>query len=190
MSKPLLIAASLLMCTSFSVLRANATEKLPAAVQAGQHRLQLNGSGVRTKTLIELYTAGLYLLKPSNDAAAVINADEPMALRIKITSSFVSKSSLIESLEEGFKKSMGGDVREIRKEIDQFRELFKADITKGDVIDMVYLPEHGVVVNKNGKLMGAVAGQKFKRALFSIWLSENPADSTLKQALLKPQTTR
>jgi hypothetical protein len=189
MSKPLLLAA-LLLCTSLPALQAKATEKLPASVQAGQHRLILNGSGVRTKTLLELYTAGLYLLKPSNDATAVIDANEPMALRIKITSSFVSKSSLIESLEEGFKKSMGGDTREIRKEIDQFRELFKAEITKGDVIDMVYLPEHGVIVNKNGKLIGAVAGQKFKRALFSIWLSENPADSSLKQALLKPQTTR
>ena len=190
MSKHLLLAALVLLCASVPAPQASAAEKLPAVLQAGQHRLLLNGSGVRTKALLELYTAGLYLLKPTNNAAAVIDADEPMALRIKITSSFVSQSSLVESLEDGFKKSMGGDTREIRKEIDQFREYLQGEIAKGDVIDMVYLPEHGVVVNKNGKLMGAVAGAKFKRALFSIWLSEKPADSSLKQALLKPQTIR
>ena len=190
MSKPLLLAASVILFASLPSPPANATEKLPPVLQAGQHRLLLNGSGVRTKALLELYTAGLYLLKPSNNATTVIDADEPMALRIKITSSFVSQSSLVESLEDGFKKSMGGDVREIRKEIDEFRKCFQAEITKGDVFDMVYLPEHGVVVNKNGKLMGAVAGAKFKRALFSIWLSDKPADSSLKQALLKSQTIR
>lgn len=190
MSKYLLLAAFVLMSDCLSIPQANASEKLPASLQAGGHRLLLNGSGVRTKTLLELYTAGLYLLKPSSNAAAVIDADEPMALRIKITSSFVSQSSLVESLEDGLKKSMGGDVREIRKEIDQFRGFFQAEITKGDVFDMVYLPEHGVIVNKNGKLMGAVAGVKFKRALFGIWLSDKPADSSLKQALLTPRTVR
>jgi hypothetical protein len=113
-----------------------------------------------------------------------------MALRIKITSGFVSQNSLIDSLEEGFVNATGGDTREIRKEIDRFREFFKDDIRKGDVFDMVYLPQHGVIVNKNGKLKGAVAGAKFKQALFSIWLSDKPADTALKQALLTPTRVR
>ncbi len=113
-----------------------------------------------------------------------------MALRIKITSGFVSQSSLIDSLEDGFKNATGGDTREIRQEIDQFREFFKAEIKKGDVFDMVYLPQYGVIVNKNSKYLGVVAGAKFKRALFGIWLSDKPADTSLKQALLTPQTLR
>ena len=163
---------------------------LPSQIQAGDHRLFLNGEGARTKALLELYVAGLYLTQSSNDADQIIAADQPMAIRIKITSSFVSQKSLVESLEEGFKNATGGDTREIRNQIDKFRDCFKDAITKGDTFDMVYLPMHGVIVNKNGKLKGAVDGTKFKQALFSIWLSNKPADATLKQALLTSGTVR
>ncbi len=175
--------AFILVGSSLTVLPAIAGE-LPSQIQAGEHRLVLNGEGARTKTLIELYVAGLYLTQPSTDAAHIIEDDQPMAIRIKITSSFVSQKSLVSSLEEGFKNATGGDTREISEQIEQFRDCFKDAISKGDTFDLVYLPEHGVVVNKNGKLQGAVAGTKFKQALFSIWLSNKPADATLKQALL------
>jgi hypothetical protein len=55
---------------------------------------------------------------------------------------------------------------------------------------MVYLPNQGVSVSKNGKLMGTVVGAKFKQALFGIWLSDKPADADLKQALLTPTKRR
>jgi len=189
-SRNLFKAALILVGLSICILDASAAEKLPSQIQVGEHRLMLNGSGVRTKTFLELYVAGLYLTKPSNNSAKILAADDPMALRIKITSGFVSQSSLVDSLEEGFKNTTGGDTREIRKEIEQFREFFTDEIKKGDVFDMVYLPQHGVIVNKNGKLKGAVPGAKFKLALFSIWLSDKPADSALKQALLAPPKVR
>ena len=163
---------------------------LPPQIQAGEHRLVLNGQGVRTKTFVQLYVAGLYLTRPSNNAAQVVAADEPMALRIQITSGFVSQSSLVASLEDGFENATGGNSRELRKQIDQFRECFKDDIKKGDVFDMVYIPQYGVIVNKNGKLKGSVPGVEFKRALYGIWLSDKPADSTLKQALLTTRKVR
>jgi hypothetical protein len=137
-----------------------------------------------------MYVAGLYLMQPSNNAAQIIADQQPMAIRIKITSSFVSQKSLVDSLEEGFKAATHGDTSEIRKEIEAFRACFKGDISKGDMIDLVYVPQHGVVVNKNGKFLGTVSGPKFKQALFSIWLSNNPADASLKQALLTPNKVR
>ena len=102
----------------------------------------------------------------------------------------VSQSSLVDSLEEGFQKATGGDTREIRQQIDQFRVFFKDAINTSDVFDMVYVPQYGVIVNKNGKLKGTVAGVKFKQALFSIWLADKPADNALKQALLTPAQVR
>jgi hypothetical protein len=175
--------AFMLACSSLTALPTNAGE-FPAQIQAGEHRLVLNGEGARTKAFLEMYVAGLYLTQPSNDAAQIIAADSPMAIRIKITSGFVSQKSLVDSLEEGFKNATGGDTREIRKQIDEFRNCFKEEIAKGDTFDMVYVPKHGVIVNKNGKLKGAVAGAKFKQALFSVWLSNKPADTSLKQAML------
>ncbi len=181
------LCSFLILCFALNL---SAAEKLPPELQAGEHRLVLNGSGVRTKAFLELYTAGLYLSQPTSNPAAIIAADEPMALRIRITSGFVSQSSLVESLEEGFQNGTGGNTQAIQNEITRFREFFKEDITKGDTFDMVYVPQHGVIVNKNGKYLGSIAGVNFKKALFAIWLSDKPADSSLKQALLTTPKVR
>ncbi len=190
MSKTILIAAFIIVGSCMFANPSCSADPLPAQIRAGEHRLILNGSGARKKNLLELYVAGLYLKTPSNSSSQIITADEPMSIRIKITSGFVSQSNLVESLEVGFNNATGGDTQNIRKEIDRFRECFKDEIKKGDVFDIVYLPQHGVVVNKNGKLKGSVTGANFKQALFSIWLSDTPADNDLKQALLTPPKVR
>ena len=161
-----------------------ARAELPSALQAGDSKLALNGSGTRTKYLMSMYEAGLYLDKPSTDAAAIVAADAPMGLRLQIVSGMVTQEKLVESLAEGFDKSTLGKTEPIRKEIEQFRSLLGKEIAKGDVFDFVYTPQQGVIVAKNGKTQGTVAGLAFKKALFGIWLSENPADKELKRTLL------
>ncbi len=164
--------------------------ELPPEIKAGANRLQLNGAGSRTKTLLQLYVAGLYLIQPSRDAQQIVARNEPMAIRIKIKSGFVSQEKLLQSLTDGFERATGGRTAPIQEQIKNFRACFQDEITKGDTFDIVYVPEHGVIVNKNGKLKGVVPGLEFKQALFAIWLSDNPTDKNLKQALLTPQTLR
>jgi hypothetical protein len=135
-----------------------------------------------------MYVAGLYLTQPSTKAAAIIAEEAPMAIRLEITSGLVTQEKLVESLNEGFDKATLGKPESIRKEIDQFRRCFANEIAKGDVFDLVYLPEQGVTVVKNGKRQGVVPGLAFKKALFGIWLSDNPADKDLKSAMLVAQS--
>ncbi len=190
MSKYLLVAA-LSVAGILTVFNRDAyAADLPPEIRVGQHRLALNGWGARTKTFLELYVAGLYLTRPSQDSTAIVAANEPMAIRIKITSSFVSQSKLASSLEEGFRNSTQGKVAPIQQEIDRFQNCLQEDIAKGDVFDLVYMPEHGTIVNKNGKFKGVVAGVAFKKALFGIWLSANPSDASLKQAMLTQRTAQ
>ena len=158
--------------------------ELPNALQAGDEKLTLNGSGSRTKYLMEMYVAGLYLEQPSSDPAAIVAADAPMAIRLEITSGLVTEAKLVDSLNEGFHNATGGKPEPIRKEIDLLRKCLAGKIAKGDVLDLVYLPGHGVIVAKNGERQGAIEGIAFKRALFGVWLSKNPADKELKRAML------
>ena len=65
-------------------------------------------------------------------------------------------------------------------DIDEWIENLK----KGDSFTIANVPGMGVVVYKNGAKKGAVDGQDFKKALFGIWLSNNPADADLKKAML------
>jgi hypothetical protein len=184
MSKKLLIAA----CVAFagvSLLSSKATcAELPNTLQAGDERLTLNGSGARKKYLVEMYVAGLYLAQPSSDPVAIVAADSPMAIRLEVTSGLVTEEKLVESLQQGFQNATGGKPEPIRKEIELFRKCLAGKIAKGDVLDLVYMPGHGVVIAKNGQKRGAIEGLAFKRALFGIWLSDNPADKDLKRAML------
>lgn len=184
----LAMSAAWMLCLASD--SASHASDLPSEVKVGEYRLTLNGSGARTKTFIQLYTAGLYLQQPSRDARSIAAADEPMALRIQITSGFVSQAKLVESLNEGFQKATRGEMAPIQNEIAQFRACFNDEIKKGDVINLVYHPQMGVVVNKNGQSKGVIKGLPFKQALFNIWLCEEPADSTLKQALLQGRMVR
>jgi hypothetical protein len=40
------------------------------------------------------------------------------------------------------------------------------------------------MAHKNGKMLGTIEGLEFKKALFGIWLGNNPADKDLKAGML------
>ena len=50
---------------------------LPDTVQVGSTMLVLNGMGIRTKYMVKVYVAGLYLEQKSSDPGAIIKADAP-----------------------------------------------------------------------------------------------------------------
>ena len=171
----------LLLVSSSIVVQA---AELPPTLKVGEHNLVLNGAGEREKYFLDLYLAGLYLTQPTDQPQAIIDADVPMTLRIVVATKLVTQEKFLESLQEGFQKSTRGNVEPIREKIQQLRQCFAEEITQGDVFDLVYLPNQGLLVFKNGKQKGTVQGLEFKRALFGIWLCERPADANLKQALL------
>lgn len=158
---------------------------LPDSLKIGDTPLLLNGSGARTKYLMEMYVGGLYLKQPNTNPAAILAADELMAIRLQITSGLVSQEKMVAAINEGFQNSTGGQTAAIEAEIQKFRLCFRDKIVKGDVFDIVYTPGKGVLVVKNGKLQGVVPGLAFKQAVFGIWLSDNPADSNLRVAMLQ-----
>ena len=156
----------------------------PKTLKLGKVQLQLNGSGYRKKSLLTLYEGSLYLQQPTGDAAKIISAETPMAIRIKITSGFVSQDKMVAALDEGFKKSTAGNSAAIAAQVAEFRNCFADPIKKNDVFVLSYLPGTGVMVHKNGQQKGRIAGAEFKRALFGIWLSDQPVDAGLKRAML------
>ena len=166
----------------------NARAELGPELSVGGQKLQLNGAGTRSKTFIQIYESGLYLLRPSQDAAAIVAGDELMAIRVRITSRFVSRSSLVESLKEGLVQSTGGKTQEIANETEQFINTLKDEVNKNDVYDFVHVPGKGLYIVKNGQVIGTVPGLAFKQALFGIWLSSTPVDKELRQAMLSGAT--
>ena len=102
----------------------------------------------------------------------------------------VSRTKLMQSLNDGFQTVTKGKLEPIQNGVNQFRSFLSEDVKSGDRFDFVYLPRHGLVINKNGQFKGVVPGLAFKQALFNIWLSNEPVDATLKQAMLKGAVQR
>ena len=123
----------------FTSLSAHALDGIPSAFKVGETDLALNGAGSRTKFIITVYNAGLYLKNKSSDANKIIAANEPMVIRMKIKSGFASAEKIKAALVEGFNNSTGGNTAPIQPQINQLlKAAFTGKISKGDVFDLVY----------------------------------------------------
>lgn len=145
--------------------------------------LNLNGKGIRTRLFFNLYTAGLYLQQPSNDATALLSGRFPMALRMEITSALITSETMETAVRDGFKLSAADKLPALQPRIDQLISIFKEKIEKGDVYDFIYRPQN-VIVQKNGKNAGIIPGADFMQGLFGIWIGDKPAQADLKDKLL------
>ncbi len=178
------VVLAMALSATLLIQTAQGAEGLPDQIQLNGHSIQLNGSGTRKKAFISLYDAGLYLGQSSQDAEAIVHGDAPMAIRLVILSGFISAKKMISAMTEGFEKSTGGDTHSIAAEIELFSTGFSEEIAKQDTFDLLYQPDVGVEVVKNGESKVTVAGLEFKQAMFGIWLSENPVQKSLKKGLL------
>ncbi|OQZ00887.1 MAG: hypothetical protein B6D35_04695 [Candidatus Brocadia sp. UTAMX2] len=157
---------------------------LPDTIMSGKEHLVLNGAGLRKKFFVKAYAGGLYLKTKEGNAQKIVNADEPMAIRMQFIYDGVSCKQLVEGWNEGFANATMGNPGPIKERADTFNSFFTEDARKGDIYDIVYAPGEGVSVSIKGKLMGTITGLDFKKALFAIWLGEKPVDTSLKQGML------
>lgn len=186
MKKQMLVIAGLLFLglVSQAQVAINGVN-LPAKLKQDNTELQYNGGGIRKKLFFKVYTAALFLSAKNKNAADIIAADKASAIRLVITSSVINSGNMSEAIQEGFGKSLKGNTAPLQAKIDQFINTFKKEeIKEGDVFDVWYVPGEGVKSYKNGKYQGTMAGLDFKKALFGIWLSDDPVDADLKAALL------
>lgn len=158
---------------------------MPNVVKAGDEYLKINGGGIREKMFLDLYIGVLYLREKSSDAQAIINSDEPMAIKMRVVSSMVSKENMEEAIRTGFEKSTGNNITPLKAKIDQLiTSGFKDEISVGDIYDLIYLPSKGTTLYKNNEALTTLTGLDFKKALFGIWLCDQPADENLKNKML------
>lgn len=158
---------------------------LPAKLNFESQSLLLNGGGLREKYFLDLYVGGLYLEAKSKNANEIIAADKPMAIRLHIISGLIDSEKMTDAIDEGMEKSTNGKQSQFSNEINEMKKTFAEQIKVGDIYDFVYLPGQGVVIYKNNKKANTIKGLEFKKALFGIWLCDDPADDDLKEGMLK-----
>ena len=153
-------------------------------IKVDNQELQFNGAGLREKFFLDLYVGALYVTNKSSDPVSIMNADEGMAITIDIVSGLISSEKMIDAVNEGFENSTNGNTEPLADKIQKFKDAFKEEITKGDHYVIGYTKGGGTTVLKNGKKVVTIPGYEFKKALFGIWLCDEPADEDLKEGML------
>jgi hypothetical protein len=156
-------------------------------IDGGGPELVLNGAGVRTRFVVKVYVAGLYLTEKKGAAADAIALGGPKRVGITMLRD-VGAQQFNEALVEGFRaNNSAADVEKLKSALDELSGTMTTlgEVRKGNVIALDFVPGTGTRVLVNGAPKGKpIAGEEFYRALLRIWLGDKPVDSDLKKGLL------
>lgn len=159
---------------------------LDESVMHENDTLVLNGAGLRKKLFFKLYVGSLYLEESmaGADAQQLVEADAPMMIQLNILSDLLTRDKMVDALNEGFKKSTGDNLSPIQAQIDQMINTFDQPIRPDHTYQIAYDPVNGTSLIRNDQKLSTIPGLPFKQAVFGIWLSDNPAQLSLKNAML------
>ncbi len=182
-AKTSLVIAAFALAPLFNLHAADlAGVTMPDSAQVGNTTLVLNGLGLRTKIVVKVYVAGLYLPRKSSDADGIIKADAPKRLVMQFVRG-VSKKQVADGFTDSFndnapdaKKTVGVDIEHFLAALEPLKD--------GDQMIFTYIPDTGTTFAINGKEKLTIPGLGFSQALFSVWLGPKPPTGGLKKGLL------
>lgn len=184
MRKMIVSVVVLLVVASAASLQAAslAGVTLPDTVQAGDKTLMLNGLGLRTKFVVKVYVAGLYLQQKSSDPNAILKADESKKLVMHFLRD-VSKEQMADAFSESFDNNAPEARKSMKADIDRLLGALEP-LKEGNEMLFTYVPGTGTTMTVNGKDKLTIAGSAFAPVLFSVWLGPKPPNAGLKKGIL------
>lgn len=158
----------------------------PTATVAGS-RLQLNGAGVRKRAYFKAELGALYLASHQVSFDGVFKAAGPKRIHLVILRDF-SPSMAAKMFLSDFKASASDEeysalLEEVRLMGEAYSRM--ARISRGDVVDIDWIPGTGFVPQVNGQMLlkAPIASERFFRVVLQNYVGTGaPAD--YRQALL------
>lgn len=136
---------------------------------------------MRYRWILDVYVAALYL--EDGVSGAEVLSEVPKRLEIAYLRGF-SAEQFRKACTEGIRRNVDAETFErLTPQIEALNTLYR-DVEAGDRYALDYVPGLGTTLLLNGEALGTVAGDEFARAVFSIWLGDEPFDDDLKAALL------
>jgi len=183
-TKALLLSTALCVAAPAMAVTDIAGISVPDSISMQGSEMALNGAGIRSKFFMDLYVGSLFTPKAMTKGNEVIASNEPVAIRLNITSDMITSEKMAEAVYDGFKLAMDGDITPIKPSVDTFITAFSEPIKEGDQFTFLSVPSQGVTVFKNGQQLSVTEGEEFRRAVLAIWLGDDPTDDDLKEEML------
>lgn len=162
-------------------------QRFDEAIQVAGAPLKLNGAGLRAVLWIKGFAAGLYVPRPSSDVQQLL--DDPGNKRLSLRMLMdVPVDEIVKALRSGLRKNATPqELERMRERMDQIEAQLRAVGVqrKGDVLDLDWRADSGLVLLFNGKPQGPVLpGYDLYRGLLKIFIGERARDKRLRAGLL------
>jgi hypothetical protein len=155
---------------------------MPATMAVEGKVLKLNGLGLRTRFMVKVYVAGIYVENTSKNAADLISPDSVKFVRLAFVRD-VDGPTVAKAIRDGFDKNSKPQMPVLKERLDKLIALVP-DIKKGGDMTLTYIPGKGITMAAMGSERGILPGKDFADALFSVWLGPDPVDEDLKEGML------
>ena len=155
---------------------------MPDTQQVAGKTLALNGLGLRTKYMVKVYVAGLYVEQKSSDANAIIKADAPKRIVLQFVHG-ASKGQMTDAFNESFNDNTPDAVKTMKPDIDKMLGAIDA-VKVGDQMIFTYVPGTGTTYAMNGQDKVTIPGAAFGQVMFAVWLGPKPPTADCKKGLL------
>ncbi|MBV2262025.1 MAG: chalcone isomerase family protein [Thauera sp.] len=153
-----------------------------------QRALELNGAGLRTRLGFKVYAMGLYLRAPLAEAGAILADKGEKRIRIVPIRDLEAKQ-FADALQAGLEKNHDdATLAALKPATDALLAALAAvgEVKTGTEIVLDRLGNGATRLLVDAKQHGEdIADPALYPALLRIWLGERPADSELREALLK-----
>ncbi|MDE2594704.1 MAG: chalcone isomerase family protein [Burkholderiales bacterium] len=149
--------------------------------------LRLNGLGLRGVLWVKAFVAGLYLPAASKDPNQILTMPGPKRLRLKVMLEAPSHE-LTKSFQHGASNESDQAQLVLAKRVETLSNLIDSldKVHPGDIMDLDYLPDHGVQLRLNDKPVGQpVPGEDLYRVVLKIFVGDRPVDKRMREGLLR-----
>jgi hypothetical protein len=156
---------------------------LPDRLEAAGRTLALNGMATRTYSVfrVKVYVAGLYLERPSRDAAEVLASPEPKVVLVRYLRS-VGREDAAAAWAHFLRANCVPPCRFPEDAAARFAATLEP-VAAGETMDLV-VADGAVEVVANGRSKGVVRDALFSRLLLATWIGRAPTSEAVKRGLL------
>ena len=164
-----------------------AGQRFEDSIHLADVELQLNGVGLRAVAWFNGYAAGLYLKEKAATLPQVLSVNGPKRLEMKMMYG-VDTKEFTKAIDVGIRRNSTPDeLAALLERMEQFGRTVDriGSVKKGDVIDLDFIPDRGLIISVNGVAHGApIPGSDLYDGLLKIFVGTRPVDQRLKAGLL------
>jgi hypothetical protein len=147
-----------------------------------KYQVKLTGTAMRKRAIFNVYTIGSYVGKDfaGRSAEELAKADTIKQLHLVMERN-VSGKDMAKAFHEAIRNNYPNEFAEELKKLTSIMDPQDAD--KGDVVWITHVPGYGIHVNLVGKTSEFIAGVKFAKAVWDIYLGPKNVGESVKKGL-------